>query len=87
MKHFEALDAILEGINTRHSQTDIKLLKSMESMLLSAANREPHPVDDFTAVTEKYHAFFDQEILKEELEEIPFVIKNAPCLSTSRLPH
>ena len=75
MKHFEALDAILEGINTRHSQTDIKLLKSMESMLLSAANREPHPVDDFTAVTEKYHAFFDQEILKEELEEIPFVIK------------
>ena len=47
----------------------------MENMLLSAANREPYSVDDFAAVTEKYHAFFRPKILKEELEEIPFMIK------------
>ena len=61
-RNFAALDAILEGINTRYYQTDIGMLKSVEKILLAAANKDPHPVEDFTKITEAYRPFFDPKV-------------------------
>ena len=36
-------------------------------------------MEDFTKITETYRAFFDPNVLKEELDEILFVAKMRMC--------
>ena len=73
--YFATIDAILQSIQTRYYQTDILVLKSMEKILLLAANKEPYPVDEFAKLVRRYASYLDPKSLTEELEELPFVVK------------
>ena len=73
--YFATIDAILQSMQTRYYQTDILVLKSMEKILLLAANKEPYPVDEFAKLVRRYASYLDPNSLTEELEELPFVVK------------
>jgi hypothetical protein len=60
--YYEAIDAILTGLNERFEQEDLSLLKSIEQILLSAMKKRGVPLSGLTS------SFIDKENLKTQLD-------------------
>ncbi len=66
--YYEAIDAILTGLNERFEQEDLSLLKSIEQILLSAMKKRGVPLSGLTS------SFIDKENLKTQLDNLPTII-------------
>ncbi len=66
--YYEAIDAILTGLNERFEQEDLSLLKSIEQILLSAMKKRGVPLSGVTS------SFIDKENLKTQIDNLPTIL-------------
>ena len=74
-QYCEILDCLIKSIDTRFDQTDIGVLRKVERLILDAYNEDHASTDDIEQLRGSYGKFWFQTNLKEELPNLPFLLK------------
>ena len=74
LQYYEALDSTIAGIKNRFNQPGCIMYKSVENLLLNAANKTPFE-EHFKQVMDLYKDDFDSNLLSAHLQVFSTAIK------------
>lgn len=73
--YFEMLDVVKHAAKSRFEQDDLKLLRAIESFIISAANKDYSEPDNLVKDLTKLSEIIDLQMLTTEVQELPVYIK------------
>ena len=83
LQYYEALDSTIAGINNRFNQPGYVMYKSVENLLLNAANKTPFE-EHFKQVMDLYKDDFDSNLLSAQLQIFSTAIKTEAIGTVTR---